>query len=105
MSSDDYVSDVIKNVEGILDEANPQLCVKVSTPMTVAHRPELDTTQLQSEDQADFFQNLTGALHLAVEQSQTDIHVLVTMLSSYLVQRHQGCMQYFTNLRTSSKYK
>lgn len=105
MNSDDYVSDVIKNVEGKLDEAYPQLCVKASTPMTVAHRPELDTTQLQSEDPADFFQNLTGALRLAVEQSQTDIHVLVTMLSSYLVQPHQGCVQYFTYVRTSSKYK
>ena len=35
MSSDDYVADAIKNVEGKLAEANRQLCVKVSTPMTV----------------------------------------------------------------------
>ena len=35
MSSDDYVANAIKNVEGKLAEANRQLCVKVSTPMTV----------------------------------------------------------------------
>ena len=44
MSSDDYVADAIKNVEGKLAEANRQLCVKVSTPMTVGYRPELDMT-------------------------------------------------------------
>ena len=44
MSSDDYVADAIKNVEGKLAEANRRLCVKVSTPMIVGYRPELDMT-------------------------------------------------------------
>lgn len=46
-SSDDCVSDVTKNSEGKLAEANQQLCVKVSTPETVRYRAELDTTQSQ----------------------------------------------------------
>ena len=45
MSSDDYVANAIKNVQGKLAEANRRLCVKVSTPMTVGYRPELDMTQ------------------------------------------------------------
>ena len=44
MSSGDYVADAIKNVEGMLAEANRRLCVKVSTPMMVGYRPELDMT-------------------------------------------------------------
>ena len=48
--SDDYVPDAITNVEGNLTEENLWLGVKVSTPLTARHRPELDTTQLLSED-------------------------------------------------------
>ena len=44
MSPDDYVADAIMNVEGKLAEANRLLCVKVSTPMTVSHGPELGMT-------------------------------------------------------------
>ena len=45
MSSDDYVANAIKNVEGKLAEVNGQLCVKVSTPMTFGYRPESDINQ------------------------------------------------------------
>ena len=44
MISDDYVADAIKNIEAKLAEAKKQLCVKVSTPMTVSHGPELGMT-------------------------------------------------------------
>ena len=50
MSSDDYVADVIKNVEGKLAEANRRLCIKVSTLMTVRYRPELDMTRLLPDE-------------------------------------------------------
>ena len=43
-NEDDYVADAIMNVEDKLAEANRRLCVKVSTPMTVGYRPELDMT-------------------------------------------------------------
>ena len=44
MSSDNYGTNAIKNVESKLAEANRQLCVKVSRPMTVGNRLELDMT-------------------------------------------------------------
>ena len=93
MSSDDYVADAIKNVEGKLAEANRQLCVKVSTPMTAGYRPDLDMTRLLSDEQANYFQNLIGVLRWAVELGRIDIHVQVAMLSSYLAQLHQGHLE------------
>ena len=69
------------------------LCVKVSTPLTVGYRPELDMTRLLSDKQANYFQNLIGVLHWAVELGRIDIHVQVAMLSSYLVQLHQGHLE------------
>ena len=86
MCSDDYVANAIKNVEGKLAEANRRLCVKVSTPMTVGYRPELDMTRLLSDEQANYYQNLIGVLRWAVELGQIDIHVQVAILSSYLAQ-------------------
>ena len=83
MSSDDYVVNAIKNVEGKLAEANRQLCVKVSTPLTVGYRPELDMTQLLPDEQANYFQNLIGVLRWAVELGRIDIHVQVAILQCY----------------------
>ena len=83
MSSDDYVADAIKNVEGNLVEANRRLCIKVSTLLTVRYRPELDMTRLLPDEQANYFQNLIGVLHWALELGQIDIHVQVAMLQCY----------------------
>ena len=83
MCSDDYVADAIKNVEGKLAEANRRLCVKVSTPMTVGYRPELDMTQFLSDEQANYFQNLIGVLRWAVELGWINIHLQVAMLQCY----------------------
>ena len=93
MCSDDYVANAIKNVEGKLAEANRRLCVKVSTPMTVGYRPELDMTRLLSDEQANYYQNLIGVLRWAVELGQIDMHVQVAMLSSYLAQPRQGHLE------------
>ena len=82
-----------KNVEGKLAEANRRLCVKVSTPMTARYRPDLDMTQLLSDEQANYYQNLIGVLRWAVELGQIDIHMQVAILSSYLAQPRQGHLE------------
>ena len=51
--------------------------------MTVGYRPELDMTQVLSDEQANYFQNLIGVLRWAVELSQIDIHVQVAKLQCY----------------------
>ena len=79
--------------------------------MTARYRPELDMTQLLSDEQANYFQNLIGVLHLAVELGWIDIHVQVAMLSSYLAQLHQGHLEavfhifaYFQKFKRSKLY-
>ena len=74
-------------------EGNQQLSVKVSTTLTVGYRPELDTIQLLSEDQANYFQNFIGDLRWAVELGRIDIHVQAAMQSIYLAQPRQGQME------------
>ena len=51
--------------------------------MIVGYQPELDMTLLLSDEQANFFQNLIGVLHWAVELGRIDIHVQVAMLQCY----------------------
>ena len=67
--------------------------MKISTSLKVGYREVLDTTQLLSEDQANYFQNLIEVLHWVVELGQIRVHVQVVMLSSYLVQPCQGHME------------
>jgi hypothetical protein len=58
MSSVDYVSDAIKNLECKLADAYQQLCMNISTLISARYRPELETTRLFSDDHANYFQNL-----------------------------------------------
>ena len=61
--------------------------------MTVGYSSELDMTQLLSDEQANYFQNLIGVLRWALELGWIDIHVQVAMLSIYLAQPHQGHLE------------
>ena len=74
--------------------------------MTVEYRPELDMTRVLPDEQANYYQDLFGVLHWAVELGWIDKHVQVAMLPSYLAQLHQGHLEVvfhiFANLQ---KYK
>ena len=74
--------------------------------MTVGYRQELDMTQVLSDEQANYLQNLIGVLRWAVELGWIDIHVQVAMLSSYLAQPRQGHLEAVLHILTYlQKYK
>ncbi len=63
MSSDDYVSEAIKNVEQKLGEVDLHLKSSITTPSNVtSYRPELDVTPTLSDEKANYYQNLIGVL-------------------------------------------
>ncbi|MGH3056456.1 MAG: Ty1/Copia family ribonuclease HI, partial [Gaiellaceae bacterium] len=90
MSSEEYVSDAIKNVEIELQKVDRKLPTKVSTPMVSGYCPELDVSPLLDDDKANYYQNLIGVLRWAIELGRIDIHVDVAMLATYMVQPRLG---------------
>ncbi|MGH3054668.1 MAG: reverse transcriptase domain-containing protein, partial [Gaiellaceae bacterium] len=71
LSSEEYVSDAIKNVEFELQKINRKLPSKTSTPMISGYRPELDVSPLLDDKKANYYQNLIGVLCWAVELART----------------------------------
>jgi len=54
------------------------------------YRPELDTSPILGPEQANYYQSLIGILRWAIELGRIDIHIDVTLLSSYLAQPRVG---------------
>jgi hypothetical protein len=54
------------------------------------YRPELDTTPLCDDDEANYYQQPIGVLRGAVELGRIDIHNEVSMLAAYTAAPHQG---------------
>jgi len=84
MSSQQYISNAIKTVECELSKIGKSLSNNVSTPIASGYRPELDVSPYLNPQQANYFQNLIGILRWAIELGRLDIHVHVSMLSSFL---------------------
>jgi len=68
------------------------LPTKTSTPLSCGYHPELDVSPLIDDDETNYYQNMIGILHWAVELGRVDIHVDVAMMSRYLVQPRMGHM-------------
>ncbi|MGH7954981.1 MAG: hypothetical protein ACREOZ_03385, partial [Gloeomargaritales cyanobacterium] len=90
LSSEQYVTNAIKNVESELLKIDLKLPSKASTPMSNGYRPELDVSPLLDDERANYYQNLIGVLRWAVELGRIDIHIDIAMLSSFLVQPRTG---------------
>ena len=77
--------------------------------MQHGYRPELDVSPLLDEDQANYYASLIGVLRWAVELGRIDIHIDVSLLSSYLAQPRIGHLQQvlhiFAYLRCHEQYK
>jgi len=80
----------LKTVELELAQINRSLSSSVSTPLSSGYRPELDITPLLTPKKATYFQNLIGILRWIVELGRLDIHVHVSMLSSFLAAPREG---------------
>jgi hypothetical protein len=93
MSSQHYISNAIKTVEIELSKAGKALSPKVRTPISSGYRPELDVTPLLGPEKANYYQNLIGVLRWAVELGRIDIHIHVSMLSSFLSSPRVGHLE------------
>jgi hypothetical protein len=93
LCSDQYVTEAVRNVELELNNKNQKLPTKTSTPLSRGYRPELDVSQVLNDEETNYYQNLIGILHWAIELGCVDIHVHVAMMSRYLMQPRRGHMQ------------
>jgi hypothetical protein len=95
LSPKQYIENALKNVEGKLTEIGQKLHPRkyANVPMRNGYRPELDYSPLLSPETANFYQHLIGMLRWTVELGRIDIHLAVTLLSSYM---------YYESLLTSS---
>jgi hypothetical protein len=92
LSPKQYIENALKNVEGKLSEIGQKLHSKkyANVPIQNGYRPELDYSPLLSPGTANFYQQLIGMLRWTVELGRIDIHLAVTLLSSYMMQPREG---------------
>jgi hypothetical protein len=98
MSCEQYVRDSIKNVKERLKnegwEFNKRLSDVNYSPQqpfsNVKYRPELDVSNLCSDHEGNYFQNLIGVLRWIVELGRIDINFEVASLSSFLANPRRG---------------
>jgi hypothetical protein len=106
-SSQQYVTEAIRNVEMELAKLDQSLINNATTPFTSGYRPELDLSPLLDDQDTNWFQNLIGILRWSVELGRIDIHIEVAMLASFLVQPHEGhldqCLHIFAYLKKHKK--
>ena len=74
---------------------NKRLSPKAKTPDVTGYRPNMDTSQLLGDVQANYYQNLIGILQWSVELGRIDIYYEVATLSSFLVQPRHGHLEVF----------
>jgi hypothetical protein len=90
LSSTQYIAEAIQNVELELSKIRKTLSNAISMPPSGGYRPELDVSPLLSPEQANYFQNLIGILRWIIELGRLDIHVHVSMLSTFLAAPQEG---------------
>ena len=73
MSSEKYVKEAIKNVRQWLECRDKTLKSKASGVLPSGYRPELDTSPLCNDEEANYFQQQIGVLRWAVELGRVDI--------------------------------
>jgi hypothetical protein len=93
MSSQNYITNAIKTIESELMKVGKALSTNVKTPLSSGYRPELDITPLLGPEKTNYFQNLIGILRWAIELGRIDIHVHVSMLSSFLSSPREGHLE------------
>jgi hypothetical protein len=67
MSSDTYVKRAVAEVKRELLQADERLSTKVTTPIIVGYRPELDVTDALDPQRANYYQGLIGVLRWITE--------------------------------------
>ena len=98
MSCEQYVKDAVKHVKTRLREEGYEFNKKLSDirylPQqpysSLNYRPELEISEVCSDSEANYFQNLIGVLRWIVELGRIDINFEVVCLSQYLAFPRKG---------------
>lgn len=93
MSSDRYIKRAVADVETELDKIGEHLKTKVSTPVAVKYRPELDVTDELDGTRATYYMSLIGILRWACELGRLDILMPVAMMSRYMAAPREGHLE------------
>jgi hypothetical protein len=93
MLSDTYIKRAVADVERELLQIDERLATKVTTPIHLRYRPELDTTASLDPKRASYYQGLIGVLCWITELGRIDILAAVAMLSRHSVAPRWGHLE------------
>ena len=99
MSSDSYVRNALRIVEGYLKADGQAFKHKASCPFSSSnYKPELDDSPLLEPDMISRFQQLIGILRWACELGRLDILLEVSLLSAFNAAPRQGHLDQAYNI-------
>ena len=93
MTSNKYIESIIKNAEERLKSSGSHLPTNCITPLKSGYRPELDTSEPLKSNEITAYQEIIGELRWAVELGRIDIHLEVTLMSSFLASPRTGHLE------------
>ena len=102
MSYEAYCKAAVTNVETKSCDEGRRLLSKCDTPMRSVYRPELDKSPELKADGVQYYQELIGVLHWAVELGRVDIFYEVATMSTHLAMPRFGHLQelFHVNIQT-----
>ena len=93
MSSQKYVKAAIDNVEEVLAKTDQRLPTKCGTLLKSGYRPQLDTNPELKQDGLQWYQELKGMLHWAVQLGRVDILLEMSLMSTHLALPQWGHLE------------
>ena len=90
MGSEKYVKDAVRQVKESLAKRNQTLKNKAPSVIPSGYRPELDATELCSDDDASYCSSVIGILRWAVELGRIDICTEVSMMALFMAAPRTG---------------
>ena len=93
MSSQKYVKAAIDNVEEVLAKTDQRLPTKCGTLLKSGYQPQLDTSPELKQDGWQWYQELKGMLHWAVELERVDILLEMALMSTHLALSQWGHLE------------
>lgn len=105
LSGDDYVRNIVNQVQAKLQQQGRQLNAKQISPLTKGYRPELDVTAELDDEGYQWYNELIGELRWAIELGRIDIATEVSLMSSHLALPRRGHLNEALNIYAYLKYK
>ena len=93
MNSQEYIKNVIDELENQLNKKGLKLTARAGIPMAMGYQPEIDSSLELDQDGITTFQELMVILRWAVEIGRFDILTEISMLSSYQASPREGHLE------------